>query len=69
VRVPTLLVHSRDDAYVLPSNATRLYEALGASDKELVWLTGSGHVVTRDAQRGRAVEAVARFIARVESGA
>jgi carboxylesterase len=67
VRAPTLLIHSRDDRYVLPENASRIYDALGASDKEMLWLTGSGHVVTRDAARDQVFEGVFAFIQRVES--
>jgi carboxylesterase len=69
VRAPTLLIHSRDDTYVLPANATRVFGALGAPDKQLLWLAGSGHVVTRDAQREQALEATVRFIEKTEAGA
>ena len=63
----TRIIHLRVAMYVLPENATRLHAALGASDKDLLWITGSGHVVTRDAQRGRVFEAALKFIQRVES--
>jgi carboxylesterase len=68
VDVPTLLVHSRDDTYVLPGNAERIHARLGAPDRELLWVTGSGHVVTRDAARAQVFAAVSKFIQRVESG-
>jgi carboxylesterase len=65
VNVPVLLMHSKDDAYVLPENMPNIHERLGTSDKEMVWLTGSGHVVTRDAARGQVFEAAAAFLRRV----
>lgn len=69
VRVPVLLIHSRDDTYVLPENAVRIHDALKTSDRELLWIRGSGHVVTRDAQREQAFDAVRKFLERVEAGA
>jgi carboxylesterase len=65
VRVPVLLMHSQDDPYVAPENLLRIYERLGTSDKKTLWLTGSGHVVTRDAARDQVFEAAAAFIRRV----
>jgi carboxylesterase len=65
VRVPVLMMHSRDDQYVLPENMPYIYERLGTSDKEMLWITGSGHVLTRDAARGQVFEAAAAFLYRV----
>jgi carboxylesterase len=67
VDVPVFLIHSRDDGYILPENMDRIHAALSARDKETLWVTGSGHVVTRDAARRQVFEAVLRFIRRVES--
>ena len=68
VNVPTLLIHSKDDGYVLPENMENIYASLGASDKTKIYITGSGHVVTRDAARNQVFEAAYEFIRRVESG-
>jgi carboxylesterase len=66
VNVPVLLIHSKDDPYVAPENMPRIYERLvNAREKEMFWVTGSGHVVTRDAARGQVFEAAAAFIRRV----
>ena len=67
LRVPVLLIHSRDDGYVLPVNAEKNFALLGTPDKELVFVTHSGHVATRDAARGQVFEAALRFIQRVEA--
>jgi len=68
VRKPVLLIHSKDDPYVLPENMEKIYAGLtNASDKTKLYVTGSGHAVTRDAARGQVFEAVAEFIRKVES--
>jgi len=68
VNVPVLLIHSRDDKYVAPENTEFIYNALvNASDKTKLFVTGSGHVVTRDAARQQVFEAAAEFVQRVES--
>jgi carboxylesterase len=66
VRVPVLLIHSRDDRYVLPGNMELIYDGLkNTSYKTKVYITGSGHVVTRDAARRQVFETVLEFIQRV----
>jgi carboxylesterase len=67
VNVPVLLIHSKDDAYVLPENMEQLFAGLkNASDKTKLYVTGSGHVVTRDAARRQVFESALEFIQRVE---
>jgi len=66
VHVPVLLIHSKDDPYVLPENVERIYDGLvNASDKTKLYITGSGHVVTRDAARHQVFESAMEFIQRV----
>lgn len=66
VNVPVLLIHSKDDDYVPPENLERIFASLGTSDKTRMYITGSGHVVTRDAARGLVFEAAYDFIQRIE---
>jgi len=69
VNVPVLLIHSKDDTYVLPENMELIFVDLkNASDKTKIYVRGSGHVVTRDAARLQVFEATLKFIQRVESG-
>ena len=66
VRKPVLLIHSKDDPYVLPVNMERIYAGLvNASDKTKLYVTGSGHVVTRDAARSQVFKAALEFINRI----
>jgi esterase/lipase len=68
VNVPVMLIHSSDDKYVAPENMETIYaDLLNASDKTKLYITGSGHVVTRDASRRQVFEAAAEFIQRVET--
>jgi len=66
IKVPVLLIHSKDDKYVDPENMEWNYAALeNASDKTKLYITGSGHVVTRDAARRQVFESALEFIQRV----
>ncbi len=68
IQVPVLLIHSKDDAYVLPENMELIFAHLeNASDKTKLYVSGSGHVVTRDAARGQVFASALEFIRRVES--
>ena len=69
VNAPVLLIHSQDDKYVTPESMEQIYsDLINASDKTKLTITGSSHVVTRDATRRQVFEAAAEFIKRVESG-
>lgn len=48
VASPTLYVQSRDDNRIAPADAQRAFDALGAKEKRLVWVEGTGHVLTVD---------------------
>lgn len=68
VQKPVLLIHSRDDRYIPVENMENIYAALAnAKDKKMLYITGSGHVVTRDAARIQVFEAASEFIQLVES--
>ncbi len=66
VNVPVLLIHSKDDGYVLPENAEKIFSDLQTPDKQKLYVTQSGHVATRDAARQQVFEAALQFIRRVE---
>lgn len=67
LRVPVLLIHSKDDQYVLPENMDLIYaDLVNASDKTMLQVAGSGHVVPRDAARQQAFQYALEFIQRIE---
>lgn len=70
VNVPVLLIHSKDDTYVLPENTDLIFDDLeNASDKTKLFVTGSSHVITRDAARDQVFGAALEFIQRSETSA
>lgn len=66
IKIPALLIHSRDDRYILAENMTGIYNDLGSPDKEMLWIENSGHNLPRDAQREKVFAAAVDFIRRVE---
>jgi carboxylesterase len=68
INVPVLLMHSKDDKYVLPDNLEIIYERLtGVSDKTKLYITGSGHNLPRDARREQVFQSAVAFIQRVSN--
>jgi carboxylesterase len=65
VKVPVLLIHSRDDHYVVEGSIDSIYENLGSSDKQKLWVEGGGHVITEEPTRTAVFKAAADFIERV----
>ena len=65
VTVPTLIIHSRNDTFVVPANAELLLSELGARDKKLLMVDGSNHLITLDAARQQVFQAAQSFVRRV----
>jgi carboxylesterase len=63
ITTPTLVVHSRRDRSVLPTNGQYIFDHLGSRQKELLWLEQSGHIVTEGPERDRVSAAVVNFMA------
>jgi len=66
VKVPTLLVHSRNDTYVPLDSMDNIYNALGTEDKEMMWVSESGHVIPREPAKAEVFKAAAAFIHRID---
>ncbi|HKN66404.1 MAG TPA: alpha/beta fold hydrolase [Gemmatimonadaceae bacterium] len=64
VLCPTVMIQSREDNRVPAPVAQRAFDRIGASDKELVWVTGAGHVITVDYGRDRVFQIVGDFFDR-----
>lgn len=68
VKVPVLLMHSKDENYVLPDNMETIYAGLAhAPDKTKLYITGSNHVLPRDASREQVFQSALAFIQRVST--
>ena len=63
VTAPILVMHGRQDHTVLPYNAELIYDSVASTDKELVWLEDSYHVITLDRDREQVFDRTYRFIA------
>ncbi|HVF54137.1 MAG TPA: alpha/beta fold hydrolase [Actinomycetota bacterium] len=62
VRSPILVIHSRNDHTVHPSNADAIINGVSSEDKELVWLDDSYHVITLDHDREKVFTKTFEFI-------
>jgi carboxylesterase len=58
VRVPTLIVQSREDPRISPHVAEFAMKSIGAADTRLVWTEGAGHIITVDYGRERVFDEV-----------
>ena len=65
INVPVLLIHSRNDDYVIKDSMEQIYNHLGTSDKQMVWVEGGGHVITEEPTRATVFKATADFVQRV----
>jgi len=69
IRVPVLLMHSRDDRYVSPQSMELIQSNLDpALQTATLSVSGSGHVLTRDAARDQVFRAALEFIQTVQAG-
>jgi carboxylesterase len=68
ISVPVLLIHSRDDDYVIRDSMEKIHTALGSTDKQMLWVEGGGHNITEEPTREMVFKAAADFIKRVASG-
>lgn len=62
ISAPTLVIHSKDDKYVLPQNAKMIFEKLTTKEKELIYIEKAGHVITRDGDKEFVFNKIAEFI-------
>lgn len=62
VKCPALIIHSREDHVVPPSNGPHILEAISSEEKELLWLDNSYHVATIDNDKDLILERTLSFI-------
>jgi esterase/lipase len=62
VKVPVLIAHSKKDDFIVPENANLINTHIGSTDKALLWLTDSDHVITEGPERGMLFETIQAFI-------
>ncbi len=66
ISIPTQLIFARQDQVLQASeqHAEKIYAALGSTDKQLVWIEESSHMLLCDHKRELAFQAIAEFIQR-----
>lgn len=57
-----LIIQGRQDHTVQPRSASHIYNQIGSSDKQLIWLEKSGHIVTLDIEREQVFKHIAAFL-------
>jgi carboxylesterase len=62
VKIPALVIHSKDDDYVVSEHAKKIFANLGSEDKELLWVDHARHVITRDGDTTRVFDPIHEFI-------
>ena len=68
VQVPVLLMHSKDERYVLSEHMEEIYAGLNnVSDKTKLYISGSGHNLPRDASREQVFKTALAFIQRIHN--
>jgi len=62
IQTPTLIIQGKRDTVVEPGRAGWLYEELGSTDKRLVLLDQSEHLLALDCQRDRLIRETLAFL-------
>jgi len=65
LRAPVLLLHAVEDRGVAPDHARSIYAQVGSTEKELVWIENSGHVITVEPARRRVYDLATSFVDRI----
>jgi carboxylesterase len=65
VITPTLMIYSRLDPQVSPADGDYIHSHISASQKKLVWLSRSYHIVTRDYEKELVQDEILKLACRV----
>ena len=65
VKVPLLMLHSREDRYSTPAFAEKLYNASGAEEKKLVWFREGRHSMLRIKDTALYDASIAEFLNKI----
>jgi carboxylesterase len=62
VKTPILILHAKEDDMTSLKNARYIFKNIGSSDKSLVVLDDSYHMIVIDKEKERVAEETIRFI-------
>jgi esterase/lipase len=69
IRVPLLMLHSREDLYSRPDYAQRLFDLAGTPEKRLVWFDRGRHSMLRITDTDLYDSSIADFVAQPDEAA
>lgn len=61
IRTPIQLLQAREDDVTSPKNSNYIYENIGSSDKKIIFLEDSYHIITADQERDKVAEETVAF--------
>ncbi len=62
IRAPALLIQSRNDRTIPPDSISQYHARIGATEKEMVWVEKSGHLVLEDYDKEKAFACILEFV-------
>ena len=62
VTAPALLIHSLDDNFIPPSDMQHIHDSLGSTEKRMVYVQNSNHIITCDAAREDVFQETESFV-------
>lgn len=62
IKSPALVIHSKKDAIAAPASATYVIKRLGSTQKELIWLKKSHHLVMYDNESDVMINSIKEFL-------
>ena len=65
ISMPILIIHAKEDHVVPVSNAYEIFQTVASSEKKLVVLENSYHIVTADFAREQVYEEMRAFVEKV----
>lgn len=65
VTAPALLIHSLDDNFIPPSDMQHIYDSLDSTEKRMVHVKNSNHIITCDAAREEVFRETESFVAQI----
>lgn len=62
VQCPVLIMHARGDKRISENNAMAIYNGVGSTDKQIMWLDDPCHVITKGEDKDRVARETTDFI-------
>lgn len=62
ISAPALLMHSRHDESIPPQNLEAIYDQIGSTAKEKIWIERGGHIMTEDIDKEIVYKHIGQFL-------